>query len=45
VNAAFDLPLVDGAVLEFAPDQDLFEHGEAVEGIIAFGEKRAPRYA
>jgi enoyl-CoA hydratase len=45
VNAAFDLPLADGAVSEVGQEQDLFEHGDALEGISAFVAKREPRYA
>ncbi len=43
VDAAFDLPLADGRRFEVAQIQELFERGEAVEGIAAFVEKRAVR--
>lgn len=45
VNAAFDLPLPQGAEFEVAQEQLLFEQGEAAEGITAFVEKRKPRFA
>jgi enoyl-CoA hydratase len=45
VDAAFDLPLAEGARFEVAQEQQLFEDGEATEGITAFVEKRAPRFA
>lgn len=45
VDAAFDLPLAEGAAFEVAQEQELFEAGEATEGITAFVEKRAPRFA
>jgi enoyl-CoA hydratase len=45
VDAAFDLPLAEGAEYEVAQEQQLFETGEAAEGITAFVEKRAPRFA
>ena len=45
VDAAFDLPLAEGADFEVAQEQNLFEVGEAAEGITAFVEKRAPRFA
>jgi enoyl-CoA hydratase/carnithine racemase len=45
VDAAFDLPLGEGAEFEVAQEQQLFEQGEATEGITAFVEKRAPRFA
>lgn len=44
VDAAFDLPLVQGARYEVDQIQALFEDGEAAEGITAFVEKRAPRF-
>jgi enoyl-CoA hydratase len=43
-DAAFDLPLADGLAFEVARIQDLFEHGEAREGIAAFLEKRTPLF-
>lgn len=45
VDAAFDLPLEEGAAFEVSQEQQLFETGEAAEGIAAFVEKRAPRFA
>jgi enoyl-CoA hydratase len=45
VDAAFDLPLPDGRRYEVEQIQELFEHGEAREGIAAFLEKRAPKFA
>lgn len=44
VNAAHDLPLVEGARYEVAEIQSLFEDGEAGEGIAAFVGKRAPKF-
>lgn len=44
VDAAFDLPLADGLRYEAAQIQELFEHGEAKEGIAAFLEKRRPEF-
>jgi enoyl-CoA hydratase/carnithine racemase len=43
-DAAFDLPLADGLTFEVARIQELFEHGEAAEGISAFLEKRPPKF-
>jgi enoyl-CoA hydratase/carnithine racemase len=45
VDAAFDLPIEAGLGYEMDQEQGLFEEGEAAEGIIAFLEKRAPRFA
>jgi enoyl-CoA hydratase len=45
VDAAFDLPLDEGFRYEVAQEQDLFEHGEAAEGLAAFLAKRAPKFA
>jgi enoyl-CoA hydratase/carnithine racemase len=45
VDAAFDLPFADGKRYEVEQIQGLFEHGEAREGITAFLEKRAPKFA
>ncbi|MGQ4600930.1 enoyl-CoA hydratase-related protein [Nocardia sp. R6R-6] len=45
VDAAFDLPLEEGLRYEVEQEQQLFEHGEAKEGLTAFLEKRAPRFA
>ncbi|MBD0860300.1 enoyl-CoA hydratase/isomerase family protein [Gordonia sp. zg691] len=44
VDAAFDLPLADGARFEVEQIQSLFEDGEATEGISAFVAKRAPTF-
>ncbi|MGQ0841920.1 enoyl-CoA hydratase/isomerase family protein [Actinokineospora sp.] len=44
VDAAFDLPLDEGFRYEVAQVQELFECGEAKEGITAFLEKRASRF-
>lgn len=45
VDAAFDLPFPEGKRFEVEQIQGLFEHGEAREGITAFLEKRAPKFA
>jgi enoyl-CoA hydratase/carnithine racemase len=45
VDAAYDRPLPDGLRFEVEQVQDLFERGEAVEGIRAFIAKRAPQFA
>jgi enoyl-CoA hydratase len=45
VDAAFDLPLTEGFAVEASEEQLLFEHGEATEGLSAFIEKRAPKFA
>ena len=45
VDAAFDIPLEDGLKYEVAQIQQLFERGEAKEGITAFLQKRPPRFA
>lgn len=44
VDAAFDLPLAEGRQFEIDRIQELFESGEAREGITAFLEKRAPKF-
>lgn len=44
VDASFDMPLRDGFAYEVSQIQDLFEHGEAKEGITAFLEKRPPEF-
>ncbi len=44
VDAAFDLPIEEGARFEVSEIQSLFEHGEAAEGITAFVAKRAPQF-
>lgn len=43
-DASFDLPLSDGARVEVEEIQELFETGEAAEGIRAFVDKRSPRF-
>lgn len=45
VGAAADLPLAEGNAFEADQEQGLFEDGEAAEGISAFIDKRAPRFA
>jgi len=45
VDVAFDLPLQDGLAYEATQVQELFETGEAKEGIAAFLEKRQPRFS
>jgi enoyl-CoA hydratase/carnithine racemase len=45
VDAAFDLPFPEGKRYEVEQIQELFEHGEAREGIAAFLEKRAPKFS
>jgi enoyl-CoA hydratase len=45
VDASIDLPLHDGIAFEAREEQDLFDAGEAREGIAAFIEKRPPRFA
>lgn len=45
VDAAYDLPLHGGLQFEVEQIQDLFEHGEAAEGLRAFIAKRAPQFA
>ena len=44
VDAAFDLPLADGLRYEVDQIQELFERGEAAEGLRAFVEKRRPNF-
>jgi enoyl-CoA hydratase len=44
VDAAFDLPLDEGFRYEVAQEQELFERGDAREGLSAFLEKRAPKF-
>jgi enoyl-CoA hydratase len=45
VDAADELPVVEGLQREAEEEQSLFEHGEAVEGIRAFIDKRPPNFA
>lgn len=45
VGAAFDLPLDEGFRFEVDQIQELFERGEAAEGLLAFVEKRRPNFA
>jgi enoyl-CoA hydratase/carnithine racemase len=45
VDAAYDRPLPYGLRFEVEQIQDLFERGEAVEGLRAFIAKRAPQFA
>jgi len=45
VDAAFDLPLDQGFRFEVEQEQELFESGEAREGITAFLEKRPANFA
>ncbi|ORW24419.1 enoyl-CoA hydratase/isomerase family protein [Mycobacterium palustre] len=44
VDAAANLPLAEGLRYEVEQIQELFEHGEAAEGLRAFVEKRAPKF-
>jgi enoyl-CoA hydratase len=44
VDAAQDRPLADGLAAEAKMVQDLFERGEAAEGLRAFLDKRPPRF-
>ncbi|WP_250280837.1 enoyl-CoA hydratase-related protein [Frankia sp. CiP1_Cm_nod2] len=44
VDAAFDLTLPAGFAYEVAQEQELFESGEAKEGLAAFLEKRPPKF-
>jgi enoyl-CoA hydratase/carnithine racemase len=45
VDAAQDLELRAGLEFEVEQIQELFEHGEAAEGLRAFVEKRKPKFA
>jgi enoyl-CoA hydratase len=45
VDAAFDLPFPEGKRYEAEQIQELFETGEAGEGITAFLDKRPPKFA
>jgi enoyl-CoA hydratase len=44
VDAAYDRPLAEGLRYEVEQVQDLFERGEAIEGLRAFIDKRAPQF-
>jgi enoyl-CoA hydratase/carnithine racemase len=44
VAAAYDRPLAEGLRYEAEQVQEVFEHGEALEGIRAFIDKRAPEF-
>lgn len=45
VGSSFDLPIEEGLAFEVAQEQDLFESGEAAEGLAAFVDKRQPKFA
>jgi enoyl-CoA hydratase/carnithine racemase len=45
VDAAYDRALPDGLSFEVEQVQELFERGEAVEGLRAFIDKRTPEFA
>jgi enoyl-CoA hydratase len=45
VEASFDLPIEEGFAFEVAQETELFESGEAAEGLAAFIEKRKPDFA
>jgi enoyl-CoA hydratase/carnithine racemase len=45
VDAAFELSFDEGLRVEAKQVEELFEHGEAREGISAFLEKRTPRFS
>ena len=44
VAAAYDRPLAEGLHYEAEQVQGVFEQGEAIEGIRAFIDKRAPEF-
>ena len=44
VDAAYDRPLAEGLRYEAEQVQELFEHGEAAEGLRAFLDKRSPEF-
>ena len=45
VDAAYDRPLQDGLRYEVEQIQELFDQGEALEGLTAFVNKRSPNFA
>jgi enoyl-CoA hydratase len=45
VETSFDLPIEEGFAFEVAQETELFESGEAAEGLAAFIEKRKPDFA
>ena len=45
VDAAFDQSIADGVRYEAEQVLDVFEHGQAKEGLAAFLEKRPPNFA
>jgi enoyl-CoA hydratase len=45
VDAAYDRPLAEGLRYEAEQVNELFERGEAMEGLRAFLDKRAPQFA
>jgi enoyl-CoA hydratase len=45
VDAAYDRPLAEGLRYEAEQVNELFEHGEAAEGLRAFIDKRSPEFA
>jgi enoyl-CoA hydratase/carnithine racemase len=45
VDAAYDRPLLEGLCYEAEQVNELFERGEAMEGLRAFIDKRAPQFA
>ncbi|WP_068396013.1 enoyl-CoA hydratase/isomerase family protein [Kribbia dieselivorans] len=45
VDASFDTAIDEGFRYEIEQEQELFEHGEAQEGLSAFLGKRAPEFA
>jgi enoyl-CoA hydratase len=45
IDAAYDRPLPEGLRFEVEQVQDLFERGEALEGLRAFVNKRTPEFA
>ena len=44
VDAAYDRPLHEGLRYEVEQVQELFERGEAMEGLHAFIDKRTPEF-